>query len=52
MLSFGIPEKLIRLTKVTMEYSAFYVKIRTEPTTTINGLKQGYWLALLLFNIM
>jgi hypothetical protein len=45
MLFFGIPEKLIIL-KVTVEY----VKIRTEPTTTIiNGLKQGDWMALLLF---
>jgi hypothetical protein len=52
MLYFGIPEKLIKLTKVTIEDSAFYVKIQTEltePTTTRNGLKQGDGLAPLLF---
>jgi sorting nexin-29 len=55
MLYFGIPEKLIRLTKVSMEDSAFYVKLQTEltePTTTRNGLKQGGGLAPLLFNIV
>jgi sorting nexin-29 len=55
MLYFGIPEKLIRLTKVTVEDSAFYVKIQTEltePTTKRNGLKQGDGLAPLLFNIV
>jgi hypothetical protein len=54
LLYFGIPEKLIRLTKVTMEDSA-YVKIQTEltePTATRNGLKQGDGLAPLLFNIV
>jgi hypothetical protein len=52
MLYFGIPEKLIRLTKVTMEDSAFYVKMQTELTepTTRNGLKQGDGLAPFLFN--
>jgi hypothetical protein len=55
MLYFGIPEKLIRLTKVTMEDSAFYVKMQTEltePTTIRNGLKQGDGLAPFLFNIV
>jgi hypothetical protein len=52
MLYFGIPEKLIRLTKVTMEDSAFYVKIQTERTTTRKSLKQGDGLAPLLFNIV
>jgi hypothetical protein len=55
LLYFGIPEKLIRLTKVTMEDSAFYIKIQTEltePTATRNGLKQGDGLAPLLFNIV
>jgi hypothetical protein len=55
VLYFGIPEKLIRLTKVTMEDSAFYVKIQTELSeqpTTRNGLKQGHGLAPLLFNIV
>jgi hypothetical protein len=55
MLYFGIPEKLIILIKLTMEDSAFYVKIQTElkePTTTKNDLKQGDGLAPLLFNIV
>jgi sorting nexin-29 len=55
MLYFGIPEKLIRLTKATMEDSAVYVKIQTElteQTTTRNGLKQRDGLALLRFNIV
>jgi hypothetical protein len=45
MLLFGIPKKPIRLTKVTIEDSAFQVNIQTEPTTRRNGLKQGDWLA-------
>jgi hypothetical protein len=55
MLYFGIPEKQIILTKVTMEDSAFYVKIQTElteATTTRNGLKQAHGLAPLLFSIV
>jgi hypothetical protein len=54
MLYFGIPEKLIRLRKVTMEDSAFYINIQTELTepTTRNGLKQGDGLAPLVFNIV
>jgi hypothetical protein len=54
-LFFGIPKKLIRLTKVTMEDSAFQVKIQTEltePTTTKKGSKQGDGLAPVLFNIV
>jgi sorting nexin-29 len=49
------PPQNVRLTKVTMEYSAFQVKIQTEltePTITKKGLKQGDGLAPLLFNIV
>jgi hypothetical protein len=37
MLYFGIPGKLIRLTKVTMEDSAFYVKILNHPLNITRG---------------
>jgi sorting nexin-29 len=55
LLFFEIPKKLIRLTKVTMEDSAFQVKIQTElteSTTSRKGLKQGDGMAPLLFNII
>jgi sorting nexin-29 len=52
MLFFGIPLKLVRISKVTMEDSAFQVKIQSEPTTTRKGLKQGDGLAPLLCNIV
>jgi sorting nexin-29 len=55
MLFFGIPKKLVGLTKVIMKVSAFQVKIQTEltePTTTRKCLKQGGGLAPLVFNII
>jgi hypothetical protein len=54
MAFFGIPNKLIRLTKATMEDSTYHVKIGTTMTDGFkvrNGLKQGDGLAPNLFNI-
>jgi hypothetical protein len=54
MAFFGIPNKLIRLTKATMEDSTYHVKIGTTITNGFkvrNGLKQGDGLAPKLFNI-
>jgi len=54
MAQFGIPNKLIRLTKATMENSTYYVKIGTIMMDCFKvgtGLKQGEGLAPNLFNI-
>ena len=54
MTHFGIPNKLIRLTKATMENSTYYVKIGTIVTDGFKvgtGSKQGDGLAPNLFNI-
>ena len=54
MAHFGIANKLIRLTKATMENSNYYVKIGTIMTDGFKigtGLKQGDGLAPNLFNI-
>ena len=54
MAHFGIPNKLIRLKKATMENSTYYVKIGTIMTDGFKvgtGLKQGDVLAPNLFNI-
>jgi hypothetical protein len=54
MAQFGIPNKLIRLMKATMENSTYYVKTRTIMTDGFKvgtGLKQGDGLAPNLFNI-
>jgi sorting nexin-29 len=54
MAYFGIPNKLISLTKATMEDSIYHVKIGTIMTDGFqvgNGLKQGDGLAPNLFNI-
>jgi hypothetical protein len=54
MVHFGIPNKLIRLTKATMEGSTYYVKIGTIMTDGFkvgNGVKQGDGLAPPLFGI-
>ena len=54
MAHFGIPDKLIRLTKATMENSTYRVKIGTIMTDGFKvgtGLKQGDGLAPNLFNI-
>ena len=54
MAFFGILNKLIRLTKATMEDSTYHVKIGTTMTDGFkigNGLKQGDGMAPSLFNI-
>jgi hypothetical protein len=54
MAHFGIPNKLIRLTKATMEDSTYHVKIGTIMTVGFRvgtGLKQGDGLTPNLFNI-
>jgi len=51
---FGIPNKLIRLTKATVENSTYCVKIRTVMTDGFKvgtGLKQGDGLAHSIFNM-
>jgi hypothetical protein len=53
MAHFGIPDKLIRLTKATIENSTYHVKIGTIMTDGFKvgtGLKQGDGLAPNLFN--
>ena len=54
MAHFGIPNKLIRLTRATMENSTYYVKIGTIMTDSFKvgtGLKQGDGLAPDFFNV-
>ena len=53
MAFFGIPNKLIRLTKATIEDLTYHVKIGTTMTDGFkvgNGLKQGNGLVPNLFN--
>ena len=55
MAFFGIPNKLMRLTKATMEDSTYHVKTGTSMTDGLkvgNGLKQGDELVPNLFNIV
>jgi len=54
MLEFGIPPKLVRLTKATMEGTTAKVKVQNELSESFhiqNGLRQGDALACILFNI-
>jgi len=54
MAHFGIPNKLIRLTKATMENSTYYVKIGTIVMNVFKvgtELKQGEGLDPNFFNI-
>lgn len=54
MLDFGIPAKLVRLTKMTMTNSVSQVRTQkglTDTFYTRNGLKQGDGLTPILFNI-
>jgi hypothetical protein len=54
MHEFNIPNKLIRLVRATMRNSEAQVKIQaqlTKPFKIRQGLKQGYGLALSLFNL-
>ena len=54
MSEFNIPNKLIRLTRMTMEHTKSQVRIQSDlsgPITTKKGLRQGDSLACLLFNL-
>ena len=54
MAEFGIPNKLINLTKMTLKVTNNQVKIQnklTEQFSTHNGIRQGDSLSTLLFNI-
>ena len=54
MSEFNIPNKLIRLTRMTMEDTKSRVRIQSDlsdPITTKKGLRQGDSLACLLFNL-
>lgn len=54
MHELGIPEKLVNLTKMTMQRVNCQIKIRddtSEPFQAMNGLRQGDALSCLLFNI-
>ena len=54
MSEFNIPNKLIRLTRMTMENTKSQVKIQSDLSdsiTTKKGLRQGDSLACLLFNL-
>jgi hypothetical protein len=55
MLEFGIPPKLVRLTRATMEGTTAQVKLQNEISNSFligNGLAQGDSLACILFNIV
>ena len=54
MYEFGIPDKLVRLIKMTMQNIVCHVKIKCDtsrPFEPKNGLRQGDALACLLFNL-
>jgi sorting nexin-29 len=54
MYEFGLPPKLVRLVRATMTDTESQVKVQTDPTDTFEirqGLKQGYGLAPMLFNL-
>jgi sorting nexin-29 len=54
MSEFNIPNKLIRLTQMTMENTKSQVKIQSDLSDSIitkKGLRQGDSLACLLFNL-
>ena len=54
MSEFNIPNKLIRLTRMTMENTKSRVRIQSDlsdPITAKKGLRQGDSLACLLFNL-
>jgi len=54
MSEFNIPNKLIRLTRMTMENTQNQVRIQSDLSgliTTKKGLRQGNSLACLLFNL-
>ena len=54
MVEFGIPNKLINLTKMTLAQTMNKVKVQnklSESFVTVNGIRQGDSLSTLLFNI-
>ena len=54
MSEFNIPNKLVRLTRMTIENTKSRVRIQsdlTDPITAKKGLRQGDSLACLLFNL-
>ena len=54
MSEFNIPNKLIRLIRITMGNTQSQIRIQShlsDPTTTKKGLRQGDSLACLLFNL-
>jgi sorting nexin-29 len=54
MEDLGIPQKLIKITKITMKNSEKQIRIQSslsEPLKVNNGLRQGDPLACLLFDI-
>jgi len=54
MSEFSIPNKLIRLTRMTMENTQSQVRMQSDLSdliTTKKGLRQGDSLACLLFNL-
>jgi len=54
MAKFGFPAKLITLTKMCMENTKYQVRVdqtTSEEFQVTTGLKQGYALSPLLFNI-
>lgn len=54
LYEFGIPDKLVRLIKMTMQNIVCHVKIKCDtsrPFEPKNGLRQGDALACLLFNL-
>jgi hypothetical protein len=54
MSKFNIPNKLIRLTRMTVENTNSQIRIQSDlsdPITTKKGLRQGDSLACLLFNL-
>jgi hypothetical protein len=55
MLEFGIPSKLVRLTRATMEGTTAQVKMQNELSNSFcigNGLRQRDSLACILYNIL
>ncbi|XP_055371836.1 uncharacterized protein LOC129605867 [Condylostylus longicornis] len=55
MQRFGIPEKLIRLTCITLKDTSAQVLVQGKLTTPFpieSGVKQGYALSSLIFNLM
>jgi sorting nexin-29 len=55
MDEFGIPGKLTRTVRATMENTSSSIRVQTplsDPSDVTNGLRQGDALACLLFNVV